>query len=673
MGTKLKWTSKATTELGDARAWQLRATQLLDASRIEEALAVLQRGLEQFPNDVGLLINLGETQRRSGRLEDAAGTLVQAVQRAPEIVEASFNLGVTLKQLKESEAALACLTRAADLAPDRFAVQLQLAELLRQSGDAGRAVGHYHAALALSPSSFETLIGLAISLRALHRYEGAAGAARRAIALRSESPVGHHELGKALFGLGRHDSAILSFRQALSLNADRADSHFGLACALMEVGGLGEALAHLRRSLELEPSDHYVHSNLVFMMSFDAASSAQDILREAQRWAKAHAEPLQAIEPTYACSREPQRRLRIGYVGATYRDHCQAFFLDPLWCHHDRAGYEIVAYSSTPSADSVTDRLRSLVDLWRDVRSLDDASLVELIRSDQIDVLVDLNMHMEFSRLRVFAHRPAPVQITWLAYPGTTGLSSIDYRISDALLDPGTEQPSDYSERTLRLSGSFWCYDPLRSDPVVSQLPAIANGYITFGCLNASWKLNRETFAVWAGVLRHLPRSRLLVLAPAGRAADFVLSSLEELGVARERVECLPRQPRLDYLATYQRIDVCLDTIPYNGHTTSLDAFWMGVPVVTLVGDRVVGRAGYAQATLLGLPQLIANDPQQFVERAAALAENLPALAELRAALRERLTASKLMDAAGFTSSLERAYRSAWQSWCSAVPGTRKE
>jgi len=278
--------------------------------------------------------------------------------------------------------------------------------------------------------------------------------------------------------------------------------------------------------------------------------------------------------------------------------------------------------------------------------------------------LVDLNMHMAESRLCVFARRPAPVQMTWLAYPGTTGLSAIDYRISDPLLDPPGSNLELYAERTLLLPDAFWCYDPLCKDLSVSELPALRNPHVTFGCLNAFWKQNAGAFALWAQVLRAPPGSRLLVMAPAGGAEDFVRANFESQGIARERVECVRRQKRLDYLKTYARIDICLDSVPYNGQTTSLDAFWMGVPVVTLVDDRVVGRAGLCQATLLELPQLIAHDADEFVARACALARDLLALAELRGGLRQRFERSPLMDASRFAKNLEALYRKAWRSWC---------
>jgi len=275
-------------------------------------------------------------------------------------------------------------------------------------------------------------------------------------------------------------------------------------------------------------------------------------------------------------------------------------------------------------------------------------------------------MHMAGTRLRTFAEKPAPVQICWLAYPGTTGVDGIDYRVTDPYLDP-PGAPLPYAEASLWLPHCFWCYDPGGVGPSVGELPALAQGHVTFGCFNNFMKLNREVFALWARVLVATRGSRLLLRAPEGWARDFASGVLEEHGVAREHVEFVGMQNRHDYLATHRKVDIALDSFPYNGHTTSLDAFWMGVPVVTLVGDTVAGRAGLCQAHNLGLPELVASTPDQFVDIATALAGDLPKLSALRQALRARLVGSPLMDAAGFTRDMEGLFREAWRRYCSGV------
>jgi predicted O-linked N-acetylglucosamine transferase (SPINDLY family) len=292
-----------------------------------------------------------------------------------------------------------------------------------------------------------------------------------------------------------------------------------------------------------------------------------------------------------------------------------------------------------------------------------------MIRQDRIDILVDLTMHMERGRLLAFARKPAPVQVCWLAYPGTTGLTTIDYRLTDPHLDPPHAIDSYYSEHSLRLPDSFWCYDPLTNSPLVNLLPALTNGYIRFGCLNNFCKLNDATLQLWARVLKRVEKSRLLLLAPEGSARERVVQTLADAGVSAEQISFVSRQPRSTYLEVYHHIDIGLDTLPYNGHTTSLDSFWMGVPVVTLVGTTVVGRAGKSQLHNLALLDLIAHTPEQFVEIAAKLAGDSARLSQLRAMLRAKMEQSPLMDSTRFARNIEAAYRSMWHKWCQSRNG----
>ncbi len=342
-----------------------------------------------------------------------------------------------------------------------------------------------------------------------------------------------------------------------------------------------------------------------------------------------------------------------------FRDHCQSFFTLPLLAHHDREQIEVVCYADVAAPDAVTGRIRQHADLWRDTVGLTDAALADQIRADRVDVLVDLTVHMARHRLLAFARRPAPVQVTWLGYPGTTGVAAIDYRLSDPHLDPpGDDRDALYAERTVRLPDTFWCYDPLTGGPPVGPLPAAANGFVTFGCLNNFCKVTGPTLALWAAVLARVPGSRLLLLAPPGSARRRAVDALHAAaGIDAGRVEFVGRQSRSAYLDTYRRIDVGLDTVPYNGHTTSLDAYWMGVPVVTLVGQSAIARGGWSQLSNLGRRDWAAHDAGRFVEIAAALAGDLDALAAHRASLRPRLLASPLTDAVRFARGVESAYR----------------
>jgi predicted O-linked N-acetylglucosamine transferase (SPINDLY family) len=296
---------------------------------------------------------------------------------------------------------------------------------------------------------------------------------------------------------------------------------------------------------------------------------------------------------------------------------------------------------------------------------MSDTEMANQIAQDQIDVLVDLVMHMEGVRLGVFARKPAPVQVTWMAYPGSTGLTRMDYRLTDAVLDPPGETDGFYTEQSVRLE-TFWCFEPQPGDPTVGPLPADANGHVTFGCLNNFGKINAELLEMWREVLLAVPRSRLMVLPPKGKTTNWLR---EKLQVEPERLECLPRQTRQQYMALYNRIDLALDPFPYTGHTTTLDGLWMGVPLVTLAGSTVASRGSLSILSNLGLPELAVMTKEEYVKLATRLANDLPRLRGLRSGMRERMEKTVLMDAKRFALQVESAYRQMWEKWCETSLG----
>jgi predicted O-linked N-acetylglucosamine transferase (SPINDLY family) len=395
----------------------------------------------------------------------------------------------------------------------------------------------------------------------------------------------------------------------------------------------------------------------------------RSIAEEYRRWNGQHAEPLRKFIEPHTNNRDPDRRLRIGYVSPDFRDHVVGRNLLPLFRQHDRRHFEITCYAQTPRRDAMTSQFQQYSDRWRNIVGLSDEQVANQIRQDEIDILVDLALHTSGNRLLVFARKPAPVQVTFAGYPSSTGLSAIDYRLSDPYLDPIGMDESIYSEQTIRLPDSFWCYDPLDCrDIPVNPLPALDSGVVTFGCLNNFCKVNDDVLALWAKVLRQVDNSRLLYLAPLGSCRARTLERLREEGLDPRRVEFVGRQSRREYLETYHRIDLGLDTFPYSGHTTSLDSLWMGVPVVTLVGNRAVARAGWCQLSNLGLGELAGQSPEQYVQIAVELAKDLPRLEQLRSTLRRRMEQSPLMDAAKFARNIEAAYREMWHNWCKTVP-----
>jgi predicted O-linked N-acetylglucosamine transferase (SPINDLY family) len=314
--------------------------------------------------------------------------------------------------------------------------------------------------------------------------------------------------------------------------------------------------------------------------------------------------------------------------------------------------------------DGITAVLRSHSDHWKVISHLNDDRAAQLIRADRIDILVDLSQHTADNRLLIFARKPAPIQVTWQGYPGTTGLSTIDYRLTDPYLDPHGQTDEFYTERSIRLPHTFWCYQPTIDTPQANALPALKNGYITFGCFNSFVKVTEPALRLWAEVLKAVPDSRLLLQTRQGTHRQRIRKLIEGNGIASERLEFVDRTSQKEYFGLHHRVDIALDPIPYPGHTTALDGFWMGVPVITLAGTTAASRGGVSMLNNVGLPELIAYTKEQYVSIAAALSADLDKLSELRATLRERMRRSPLMDARQFARDIEAAYRKIWINWC---------
>jgi protein O-GlcNAc transferase len=487
----------------------------------------------------------------------------------------------------------------------------------------------------------------------------------QALKMRPNLPSGNVGLGLAMRGKGRPEEAIACFQEALKFDSNSVEARIGLTVCLRDLARFDEAERFERPLLESARDNKIVQSNRLFHLYFDPKQDMASIRAAHDRWNERFAAPLAMDSPPHVNDRSANRRLRVGYVSPDFRRHCQAYFTSPLLSNHSHESFEIYCYASVTNPDQNTQQFRRLADVWRDCLGKSDAEVAQMIRNDRIDILVDLTMHMAEARPFLFARRPAPVQVAWLAYPGTTGLSAIDYRLTDPFLDPPGEGDHYYSEKSFRLPDTFWCYHPLRFEPPVNELPALRRGFVTFGCLNVSRKITDRTLELWAPVLAAVKDSRLIMLYPPGETRKRILG---RLGVPAERVEFVPFQEALQYRQTYHRIDIGLDTLPYNGHTTSLDAFWMGVPVVTRIGSTVVGRAGWSQLNNLGLAELAANSDREFVDIVLNLAGNLPKLAELRAGLRQRIEKSPLMDGARFARNIEAAYRRMWTDWIRSTP-----
>jgi predicted O-linked N-acetylglucosamine transferase (SPINDLY family) len=669
-----------------------RAGDLHQAERLYREILVLE------PGHTDALHLFGVLAHQVGRDDVAVESIQQALRLSPACAEAHNNLGIVLMHQGKRGEALASYRHALALKPDYAEAHNNFANALKQDGDIANAIAGYQQALILKPDYYEAFFNLGVALAALGRLEEAGACYRQALLVKPdladahnsmglalkeqgkteeaiecyrqalgakpEFPEAFNNLGNALKEGGLYDEAVASFRQALALKPEFPEAHNNLGNVLKDQGKLDEALTAVRAGLLVKPDSAAIHDNLVFMSHYHPAWDSATLYQEARRWNDLHAAPLAKYHGGYANTTDPGRRLRIGYVSPDLRTHPLSNVLLPLLANHDRRQVEVYCYAEVMRPDDVTRRLRGWTDVWRATVGLSDEQLAELVRQDRIDILVDLALHSARNRLLVFARKPAPVQVTWLGYPGTTGLTAIDYRLTDPYLDPPGGDDAFYSEESIRLPETFWCYEPAGDEVMVEELPALRNGWITLGCLNNFCKVNDGVLAAWVQVLHALPRARLLLHVHPGSVREHVAAKFQQEGIARGRVQFVGRQSKVEYLQLHNQIDIGLDPWPCNGGVTSLDALWMGVPIVTRVGETVVGRTGLSLLSNLGLADLAAWTTEEYVANVVRLAGDLPRLQELRAGLRARLRASPLMNAPRFARHVEQAYRHMWRRWC---------
>ncbi len=670
--------------------------------RPAEAADCYRAALRLSPNESQLYANLGGVLRMQDKFTEARDCYQQGLQHVPDDAGLHLGLGVIHEAMGNLAAAQTCYERAHSLNPNDAEAHYNLGNVLLAQERPSESVGCYQEAIRLQPRHAGAHNNLGRAQVSLGRLRDAEASYRRAVEINPEHAGAHNNLGNVLSDLGRSDEAIGSFQAALrirpeyaeafnnlgnayheknllaqaiecfthavSLKPDFAEALNNLGRALRSQGKLQEGLEAFRRALRADPDYADAHSNLLYSLNNDAGHTPQAIFAEHKRWGELHGHP-QAVLPPPANPPDPARRLRIGYVSPDLRAHSVAYFLEPILARHDRENFEIYAYAEVPEAkyDATSKRLHGLCDHWLTTCGFSDADLARRIRQDGIDILIDLAGHTAHNRLRCFAHRPAPVQISYLGYPNTTGLATIDYRLTDAWADP-PGQEALHTERLVRLASGFLCYTPAGDAAPVGELPALGSDHITFGSFNNFSKLTPQTVELWARLMKHLPGSRLILknksLSDAGTAAHCV-AGFASRGIGPERLELIGWLPsRREHLALYARIDIGLDSFPYNGTTTTCEALWMGVPVIALAGDRHAARVGVGLLSQVGLQELIADTPERYVEIARDLSSDLSRLADLRKGLRQRMLTSSLCDAPAFTRVLEKAYRELWRRWC---------
>jgi predicted O-linked N-acetylglucosamine transferase (SPINDLY family) len=668
--------------------------------KLDAAIACYRRVMELTPDHAPTHNNLGVALNEKGLFDEAAACCRHALKLKPDFAEAHYNLANALKNQGQFDAAIAGYRRAIELKPGFVDAYNNLGIALSDQRQFDAAIAAWRQAVTWKADFAEAHNNLGNALKRQGQLDAAAACYRRAIELKPDLAEAYYNLGDVCRGKGQFDEAIACYQQAVTLKPDYADAHNNLgitlgveakfaealACyqraseltpqssgphnnrgnTLKDLRQLDAAIASYRRALELKPEFAEAHSNLLLALHYQPGVTLAELATAHAEFERQHAAQLAADWSPHGNDRNPGRRLRLGIVSLDLRRHPVGHLMVRAIENLDPSQCEVVCYSHRAGLDAVTDRLRAAAVLWRESGNFTDDQLARQIRDDQVDILVDLAGHTAGNRLLVFARRPAPIQITWLGYLGTTGLRAMDYLLADRCLVPSEAEPY-YTERVLRMPHGYVCYDAPVASPEVGPLPAIAAGRVTFCSFNNPSKIGPEVIAAWAAILRRVPRSRLVLkyrgLEQPALQAQFQ-HAFQEQAVEPDRVELLGASAAGEYLASYHTLDIALDPFPFGGGVTTCDALWMGLPVITCPGETFASRHGLSHLSNVGLRETIARDLDDYVERAVELAADLPRLAAIRAGLRAQMAASPLCDGPRFAADLTALLRNVWRDWC---------
>lgn len=686
-----------------ADAWLNLGVMLHKMDRPVDAEACLREAVRLRPESTVAQANLGALFESQGKLEEAEACYRQILKAHPEAVEGHLGLGRIYRMRGRLEEAERALANALAIGPEQARAHAEMALTLHELDRLLEADTHFMHALRLDPNDPLTLGNRGNLLCQMERFAEAESCYRLALRLAPNEARLHGNLGKLLRNVGRLHEAEQCFRQVCQLDPDNDDMRNRLAlvlkdcgrleeaeacyrsllqsqpgnvnvmsnlgCVLMAMGRIDDAIECFRRTLELVPDQSLTYSNFLYALTLSGSADPRLLYTEHVRFGERFEAPHRTIWPAHPNSRDPDRLLQVGFVSADFNDHAVASFIEPVLAELSRYNeLSLHAYYNHFINDAVTKRLRPYFAHWHGVSGLDDDALAEKIRADEIDILIDLSGHTGYNRLVTFARKPAPVQASWIGYPATTGLRAIDYYLADRFLVPPGKIEDQFTERVIRLPANA-PFAAFVDAPPVNALPALDHGYVTFGSFNRADKINRGAVALWSRLLRALPDSRMLLGGmPETGYRDQLIGWFTEEGIAPDRLDVHPRSNMKSYMALHHQVDICLDTMPYNGGTTSLHALWMGVPTLTVVGDTMAARVGAAVMSQVGQTGFIADCAEDFVARGVSWAENLSDLAAVRAGLRERLVQSPLGKPEWVAAGLNHALRGMWRRWCAGLP-----
>jgi protein O-GlcNAc transferase len=638
---------------------------LAGQGQLESAVEIYHQALKINPDLAEVHCNLGLANQELGLLDEAVAHYRLALEIKPDLAEAHSNLGSALHKLDKIEEAVASYRSAVNLQPDLVEAHCNLGFALQKIGQVDSAIASYQRALAIKPDYAAAYSNLGSCLQTIGQVQRAGVCYRRALEIQPDLAEAHMNLGCAFQHLLQYEDAETCYRQALALEPNNTETHCNLGRMLRDIGKLGDAEACFRTALEIKPDLHQARSELLFVLLYTASHTPLYYLGQARKFGRIVAETAGTRFSAWQCKAQP-RRLRVGLVSGDLRIHPVGYFLEGLLSHINPDRIELIAYPNHYEEDELTARIRPCFSAWEPLFGKNDEAAAHLIHDDGVHVLLDVSSHTGNNRLPMFARKPAPVQATWLGLPSTSGLEEMDYVLGDPYAIPA-EFESHFSEAVWRMPESCLCLTVPDSPVKVAPLPALSAGYVTFGSFNHLTKMTDEIVAVWARVLKSVPNSRLFLNTkqlsdPA--VCEKTLQRFVSCGIAPERLQMSGTlASRDDHLAAYNKVDIALDTFPYTGVTTSAEALWMGVPVLSRLGDRFISRTAGSIAHNAGLPDWIAADEDEYVAKAVASASDLQRLAALRAGLRQQVLASPLFDAPLFARNFEDALWGMWDRY----------
>lgn len=650
-----------------SEAWNNLGTVLKDSGRPQDALSCYQKALELDPRFAIAANNLGSAFKELQNFDEAMVWYRRANELSPGLAQAPFNMGLVFQQEGKMNEAIAAFRQAIEVNSEFVEAYNQLGRCLADTGNHREGVRYYLRALEITPDNATVCNHLAISLQELGEHDEAVRRYKQAIRLRPTFAKAFNNLAGLYLSKGKLQVAAILFERAIRLDPDYAEAHSNLGNVLIKQGKPLAAVEKYKRALALNPELTDTYSNYLLSLHYDQFLDASELFSEHKKWSSRVTTNRINTLPPHKNDQSKHRRLRIGYVSPDFRRHSVAFFIAPLMAAHDRDAFEIICFSNVSQPDKVTEQIQSLADRWVNIAGLSDEEAARTIYEEQVDILVDLAGHTARNNLLAFARKPAPVQATYLGYPNTTGLEAVDYRITDLWADRADAEDL-HTEQLVRLPGGFLCFGAPQDTPEVGDLAALQAGRVTFGSFNNRAKVTLKVVEIWAQILNSVPHAKLLLKNHSfadRRTCRELHAAFRQFGVEEQRIELLSYvRSYNEHLDIYNQVDIGLDTFPYNGTTTTCEAMWMGVPIISLAGSSHASRVGVSLLKSVGLADWIAETETEYVCKAVESARDLERLQSIRRSLRQKMMESPLCNSQRLARSLEMFYREVWTRWC---------